>query len=117
VVVGDILQQKGRMSEVTRGSNRRGREDLVHGGGPHWGSGSSVMRARSPVIGMAPYLSDLLKMHKEGGWRLWVEGIEAGGEATGQVARGSWQQPEPTRVWSLLPSGPHWLFYFSMIFK
>jgi hypothetical protein len=66
---------------------------------------------------MAPYLSDLLKVHKEGGWTLWVEGIEAGGEVTGQVARGSWQQPEPTRVWSLLPSGPHWLFYFSMIFK
>jgi hypothetical protein len=38
VVVGDILQQ-------TRGSNRRGREDLVHGGGPHRGSGSSMTRS------------------------------------------------------------------------
>jgi hypothetical protein len=35
---------------------------------------------------MAPYLSDLLKVHKEGGWTLWIEGIEAGGEVTGQVA-------------------------------
>jgi hypothetical protein len=76
MVVNDNLQCKGMMSEVMSGSNQRGREELAHGSRPHRGSSGSVTHARSSVTEAASRLPDLLKMHKEGEWRLWLKGIE-----------------------------------------